>query len=274
MKTKKVFFTIIAIIGFAITAMSQVTIKITAQGPTTFCLMGSVLLTGKVTPSGVYQYQWIRNGKDIVNANASSYTVYGSGSYQLKAIALDSSIFKSDSIDITVEPLPNVATSYNAQAKKIKGVPAIMLQATSSSNVSFQWYFNNNPISGATNNNYAATIGGAYKVVFTDLKTGCANTSQIMRPFATADSATEFGKVSFYTRSDLGKIIIDIGNKECLITDFFPSGTPTCGSKGCASFTLGVGTYTYNAYHINLFGKKWNGVIIVEKDDCKSILLE
>jgi hypothetical protein len=56
---------------------------ITAQGPTTFCSGGSVVLTAN---SGYDQYQWKVNGVYESGATNQSYTAYASGEYQIKTV--------------------------------------------------------------------------------------------------------------------------------------------------------------------------------------------
>jgi hypothetical protein len=56
---------------------------ITAQGPTTFCNGGSVVLTAN---SGYEQYQWKVNGVYETGATGQSYVATKSGEYQIKTI--------------------------------------------------------------------------------------------------------------------------------------------------------------------------------------------
>jgi hypothetical protein len=50
---------------------------------------------------------------------------------------------------------------------------------TNSSNYSLQWYFNGNPIAGATNSNYAPQQSGYYSALFTD-SAGCSMISNVI----------------------------------------------------------------------------------------------
>ncbi|WP_353084463.1 discoidin domain-containing protein [Flavobacterium sp.] len=72
---------------------------------------------------------------------------------------------------------PSPVVTYNSPAIICGGSP-IILSDNLSTNVSYQWFFNNNPINNATNNSYAATQSGTYKLVVSDLATGCSSTSQ------------------------------------------------------------------------------------------------
>jgi hypothetical protein len=175
---KKTILSIIAIIGFVITTTAQVTVTISANGSTTFCSGNNVQLTSSISPTDVYQYQWFNNGTNITGANSASYTANTSGVYLLKVTDLSSNIYSSNSINITVNSLP-IAPSINYDSPAIIcNGGSIDLTDNTSTNVSYQWYFNNSPISNATNNTYSATIAGTYKLMITDLNTGCSNTSQ------------------------------------------------------------------------------------------------
>ena len=153
---KKTILSIIAILGFVITTMAQVTVTITANGPTTICSGSSVQLSAVVSPSGVYQYQWIKNGTNITGANSSTYTANTSGNYTLKVTDLNSSIYNSNSITVTVNPLPTAPiVTYNSPAIICNG-GSITLSDNTSTNVSYQWYLGNNQITNATNNTFSA----------------------------------------------------------------------------------------------------------------------
>ncbi len=70
-------------------------------------------------------------------------------------------------------------------------------------------------------------------------------------------SCTYNGQVNFWTAvNTYGQITVTIYGQTGYITSYYYSGTPTCGSTGCATFTLPVGTYTFYAY--NGSGTTWN----------------
>lgn len=175
---KKTILSIIATIGFVITTIGQVNISISANGSTTFCDGNNVLLKSSISPTSVYQYQWLKNGTDISGANSSSYTANTSGLYALRVTDLSSNSYNSNSINVIENLLPIAPSiTYNSPAIICNG-GSINLTGNTSTNVSYQWYRNDSPISNATNNTYSATAKGNYKLMVTDLTTGCSNTSQ------------------------------------------------------------------------------------------------
>lgn len=70
-------------------------------------------------------------------------------------------------------------------------------------------------------------------------------------------SCTYTGQVNFWTPTNYGVITVTItgtGNSGT-ITQYYTSGTPTCGAAGCYTVTLPVGTYSFTATNNN--GTTW-----------------
>lgn len=81
---------------------------ITANGPTTFCLGGNVLLNAN-TGAGL-TYQWNLNSTPISGATASSYTASDSGNYTVVVTSGTCSATSVATI-VSVNPLPSVSIS-------------------------------------------------------------------------------------------------------------------------------------------------------------------
>lgn len=155
-----------------------VSATISANGPTTICAGETVLLTSAVAPSGVYQYQWQRNGTNISGANTSSLSVNTSGNYVLRVTDLNSNVYNSNAINVTVNSLPPAPNVTYISPAIICDGESIGMSDNSSTNVSFLWFLNNATIPSSTSNSYNATIAGTYKLQVTNLTTGCKNFSQ------------------------------------------------------------------------------------------------
>lgn len=97
-------------------------VNIFASGSTTFCEGNSVLLYTNTTNS--FLYQWLKNNTVITNATNSSYTVYQSGYYALQISDSIGNTETSDSIVVTVNPLPVAAGT-------ISGLSAVCQNQTS-----------------------------------------------------------------------------------------------------------------------------------------------
>ena len=91
--------------------------SINPSGPTTFCAGNNVMLTSTVTDTTGIQYQWIKNGTNITNANSTVYIATDSGTYQVLIIVDSSCSAMSTTENITIYPytptpfyIPDLAT--------------------------------------------------------------------------------------------------------------------------------------------------------------------
>jgi len=138
--------------------------RIVAKGSTDLCSGQSVRLE---TISGVgYTYQWNLNGLPISGAISSSYEATAAGDYTV-GITLGPNYSLSDPITVTTSTAPSTAIIPPG----VTFIPAggsIVLEATTGTNFSYQWYQDGVPIFGATDSTYEATINGAYYVVVYD----------------------------------------------------------------------------------------------------------
>ena len=85
---------------------------INAQGPTTFCSGGSVML---VTSTGTdLTYQFLNNGQPISGATSASYTALLSGSYSVVVTTASGCASTSAGVSVTVNPATSATFSYPA----------------------------------------------------------------------------------------------------------------------------------------------------------------
>ncbi|PZF72114.1 T9SS type A sorting domain-containing protein, partial [Taibaiella soli] len=143
-----------------ITVNPAPTATITAATATTFCTGGSVVLNAN-TGTGL-TYQWKNGANDITGATGASYTATAAGSYSV-VVSNTSCNATSTATTVTVNPLPTATITANGMALSV---------GTFSS---YQWYMNNQTITGATTQTYTATQNGSYYVAVTN--NGCTNNS-------------------------------------------------------------------------------------------------
>lgn len=128
--------------------------EITADGPTAICTGESVTLSA----SGVGPYVWQNNGVNIPGATDQQYIATTSGTYTVRTT---SALCPRTSNAISVTNLNTV------QVVIIPGTDVVVCDSNyviqGNSTGSFQWYFNNIPIPGATSNTYIVTVPGQYK---------------------------------------------------------------------------------------------------------------
>lgn len=134
--------------------------SVTANGPLTFCDGGSVTLTAG---AGYDTYLW-SNG-----ATTQSIQVQVSGTYTVTVTDGSGCSGNASSTPISVSVYPGIFATVTAIGNDLHSSPAL----------TYQWFFNGNPISGATNQVYTATESGNYSVFVTDAN-GCEDMSSIV----------------------------------------------------------------------------------------------
>jgi hypothetical protein len=134
-------------------------VTVSIDGETTFCKGESTVLS---VPEGAEVYTWFLNNVDVVSTE-NSVEVTESGTYHIEA-SNDVCLQGSGGTEITVI--------------EIDVFPLDLVDNTLSSieAVTYQWYFNDEPIPGATNQDYEVTESGEYFVEITD-DNGCTGFS-------------------------------------------------------------------------------------------------
>lgn len=121
---------------------------ITASGPLTFCQGGNVILSSSIATGN----RWYRNGVLIPGATAQTYQAEQTGFY--KTITTDGCItLSSDSLRITVNPMPDTPVITVSGDTLISSAPS-----------GNQWFLYEQPVSGATNQQYIPVQPGRYTV--------------------------------------------------------------------------------------------------------------
>ena len=92
-------------------------------------------------------------------------------------------------------------------------------------------------------------------------------------PSATDDNGTcrYEGNVTFWYNSNGSNATVFIGGKVGYINLYYPTYNPSCGSVGCANFTLPIGTYSFSA---SSSWSDWNGTVTITKNGCTLMLLQ
>ena len=103
---------------------------------------------------------------------------------------------------------------------------------------------------------------------------GCMDaTSSNYNPSANVDNGTchYTGNVTFWYNSNGTSATVTVGGQTGYITSYYPTYNPSCGSSGCANFTLPVGSYSFSAAST---WSTWNGTVTVTKNGCLLMLLQ
>jgi hypothetical protein len=150
-----------------VTATPAPVASITAQGPTTFCTGGSVVLTA----NGTGTYQWSNNGTPINGATAATYTATAAGNYSV-VISNGSCTAGSEAVSVVVNALPTASITAGSATNFCTGGSVVL---TANGTGAYQWY-NNGVALGITTQTYTASVSGNYTVVVTN-SNGCSATS-------------------------------------------------------------------------------------------------
>lgn len=137
-----------------------------ALTPERFCWGGSALLTTSASSLGTsISYQWLRNGVVIPGATSPTYSADEAGNYSCNIAVPGSCTLATTTISVTEFPLPNPVVNKSGS-----------VLSTGNFYITYQWYKDLLPITGATNSTYVALVNGNYKVRVTDTN-GCQSVS-------------------------------------------------------------------------------------------------
>ncbi|HYD21302.1 MAG TPA: T9SS type A sorting domain-containing protein [Flavipsychrobacter sp.] len=164
----------------------------TASGPLTFCEGDSVVFTA--SPVTGVTYQWLLNNSPIAGANSGTYAALNSGQYSVRVTANSCSDTSAQST-VTVNSLPTATITQNGNTLSVP-----------TGFVSYQWYLNGNPISGATSSTYNFTQNGNYYVIISDGT--CSGQSNTLIPVSVHTVGGEAAGLSIYPNPNNGSFVL------------------------------------------------------------------
>lgn len=154
----------------AITVNQAPLANITYSSPIVFCEGGAVVLN---TYTGANQtYEWRNNNVVIPGATTPEYITSQSGIYTVKVVNTVTGCTRISAIPVIVRvnPIPSPVIAYNAALYQLSTTQPFSL---------YQWYYNMQPIAGATQRTHNPQQNGAYAVTVTD-SNGCTNVSPVV----------------------------------------------------------------------------------------------
>jgi hypothetical protein len=159
---------------------------ISAGGPVEFCDGGSVSLSVNQTYNA---YSWSNN------KFSQSQTISSSGTYYCTVTDANGCQGTSNSITVNEHIIPSSTVTTSSGATTFCSNSGTYL-TTATSGYLYLWYKGSNSLAGATNQTYAPTAGGTYKVKLSDAL-GCTKfSSTISVTVNTAPSPTITGNTS------------------------------------------------------------------------------
>jgi hypothetical protein len=190
-------------------------LTITANGPTTFCRGGSVVLQA----SAANAYRWFRNGVAL-NTFSSTYTATLSGSYTVKSTSGTCYSAASNTINVTANALPTATVNPTPVVTISSGSDATLTSSYAGTGGSYLWS------NGQTTRTINTSAPGQYTVRVTNNK-GCSKLSSATtvnvlanQPTVTADGPLTFcaGGSVVLTSSDAAAYLWSTGETTKSIT--------------------------------------------------------
>ncbi len=126
-------------------------------------------LTLATTNNATNSYQWYKDGVQMFGFNQSSFSTTTAGNYLLYVSDTNNCAAYSDTVFVTLNPLPTVTIAAILVGSNYKLITTAPFSA-------YQWYRNNQIIVDSTNQAITLTTPGAYYVIATDAN-GCKDTS-------------------------------------------------------------------------------------------------
>ncbi len=153
-------------------------VSITALGDTEFCDGGSVELEASASGAGTISYQWYEETIGIIDGETNStFIAAESGLYYVEVTDENGCIQYSESIEIIILPLPDVAINPTDNVSFCADETVEVLFEATPGFETYQWYKDDIAIVDAIAETYLATEPGIYYVVVTDIN-GCENSSE------------------------------------------------------------------------------------------------
>ncbi len=199
---------------------------------------GIIDLTNRANP---YVYQWHKNTSPIAGATGTNHIINNTaenGSYTVSIMLPDFVPVISNIIDIKLSPEDTTISSSGALCE---GSNVTLSSNVTNPAYSYQWYKDNNPIPGATSNNYMADAEGNYYLIIS--QSGCTKQSNVI--------VLTIGQISVSSTSPATDIILPGETKILSVTTdatapqfaWFRNGDPIPGANQSSYSATQNGTY-------------------------------
>ncbi len=138
-------------------------VSITAAGPTTFCIGGSVLLSVPFVAGSTYQ--WMNGGTVITGATANAYLATNTSSITIRVTSAAGCVNVTPTPVSVVEVSVPTVVPFTSPDFCWGGSATLGVSVSTSAGVTYQWQLGGANITGATNATYNATASGNYSCI-------------------------------------------------------------------------------------------------------------
>lgn len=198
--TQTTTYTVTGTDGNGCTNTGTVTVNVNGTAPSlnattnkdTICEGTTITLSA----TGATNYSWTGNG--LNSTSGSDVTANPTQSTTFVVSSSDGGCNATAQVSVFVNPAPNTP-SISINNGMLVSSPATY----------YQWYFNGQPIQGATNQAYTPTQDGNYSVQITDAN-GCSSASSDFAFTTSVNEAAFGGNVSIFPNPSFGEAFIDI----------------------------------------------------------------
>ncbi|WP_429384982.1 PKD domain-containing protein [Mucilaginibacter sp. UYCu711] len=208
-------------------------------GPVTVCQGSTITITG-TTPTAT-SYQWYNNGTAIAGATSATLGVNGDGNFSV--IATDacgnSPVSGVFAVALTDVPPTPVITGLNYVCPG----STVILNASTPTATSYQWYNGGGPIGGATSATLSITTSGNFSVIATD---ACGN-SPSSANYAVALAFVPPMPVITGTQTIVcsgNSIVLDATTSTATSYQWYRNGTSIPGANSATYGVTNGGNYT------------------------------
>ncbi|KAK6022273.1 PKD domain protein, partial [Ostertagia ostertagi] len=209
-------------------------------GPTANICNGQTILLTANAGTG-FTYQWQLGGVNIAAATTATYTAATAGNYRVlvsNGICTDTSVVTA----VSVVPTPVATVAPAGTVAFCQGGQALLTGPATAPGLTYQWRLNGANIPGATNNTYAATAAGSYRLVLSN--GSCTDTSAVVtvtvNPIPTA-TATATGPVNFCQG---GSVILNANTGTGITYQWLRNNTVIAGATTTSYTATTTGTYS------------------------------
>ena len=170
--------------------------SLNAAGPTTLCEGNSVLLLAEV-PAGD-QFQWLFNNSPV-SSNADQLSASESGAYSIVSSNSCGSTSSSNSVSVTINPLPEVPLLYTFSTPALCNGSSVTLAVQAQQGVTYSWKKNGATFPGNTNSistnqsgAYTVSVSNGCGIILSENSISVISGSTPLAPSISAGGATTF----------------------------------------------------------------------------------